>query len=1757
DEVMKLGLDKSIRVGIGILEGYEGMETWSANSTPNGKVDLKMGMLDMTIHPMLIGLKKAWKSGKSCYSYDYIGDDVFRYYQALNNEPEYPFQADLDSLPENEYHKSFFYNEGILFSFAPNPISEEAAKVLARFASVFGQTYRRYLDLQKAEQQAKEAQIEAALEKVRASSMAMHKSEELKEVIQVVYDQFSQLNINIEHTGFIMDYKENEDMHIWLADKKAVFPEIKLPYFDCEHWNSFKKAKKKGDNFFTNLLGFEEKNKFYQDLFKFIPESPKEVKDHYLSCPGLAISTVLLDNVGLYIENFQGVPYSDEDNSILMRFGKVFQQTYTRFLDLQKAEAQAREAQIETALEKVRASSMAMHKSEQLPETAQVLFEQFALLGNLPDRISICIIKEDENLIELWATDQIGSQLDHRYSGSLEESTTISKIHKAWKEGKESIVIDLSGQKLKDWVRYIKEDVRLPIDDSKIKGRRVQQAAFFSKGLLLCTTNEPVADETMELLIRFAKVFDQTYTRFLDLQKAEAQAREAQIEFALERVRAKALAMHSSEELIGVSLVLREQMAAIGQNQLETIAIHFIPEDNSEFTAWFAFHPPDSEEGEIKYGNVEFDNNETYYAREFMRMFRSQERNYLIEASGEHLIEWQEMLLARVPVFKELWKNQIPNHQYWYFSDFSGGNLMLITLEEASKEALELLRRSAQVFDLAYRRYLDLQKAESQAREARIEAALERVRAASMAMHKTDELAQVVMVLFQQFSELELDFYQVWINIFIIEEGYSNCWFSPVEGVIDEVYTARVPLAPFEESSIKSWRAGEEFSYLSWRGLKEVDEITKSLSEMTGHESFIRIQKKKRMDRMEIVDSNHKYGVLAMAKNNDITDNDRRILKRFSKVFEQTYTRFLDLQNAESQAREAQIEVALERVRSRAMAMHHTDELTDVLGVLFDQFDFLGINPALTHLTLFDEANETFTLRITTGGKKRVIAEQLIDVNAVESWKTSFANWKKSELHAVDCIDYPPEILPAVWELLDEVMSALPEGQKLVPEDFPDGLYTTQGHCKYGFIGFNHSRRATEEEKEIVVRFAKEFGRLYQRFLDLQKAETQTREAQIEIALERVRSRTMAMHRSEELSEVAYVLFEELKGLGVQLRWCWFSIFDEDLKGMKAWYTDTDGQFNPTSIHQKFKDFKDVKFVFKAWKNNDPICFNEIKGPALVAYVNELGKNPDFRKGPTYRTFKKEISGCLYQTHAIFKQGYLGYSSFKPRKNETLQFIERFAKSFEQTYTRFLDLQKAEAQAKEATKQASLDRVRGQIASMRTAADLERITPLVWNELTTMNVPFIRCGVFIIDEPTEIVEVYLSAPDGHSLGVLHLQFNANPITANTVAHWRKGSIFNEHWNREEFISWTRSLMEQGQISNKNTYQGAANPPESLNLHFIPFTQGMLYVGSENPLNNEQIELVQSLADTFAIAYARYEDFTKLEKAKQSVETTLSELKTTQNQLVQSEKMASLGELTAGIAHEIQNPLNFVNNFSEVSVELIEEMHQELEKGDLKEALAIAEDVKQNLDKITHHGKRADGIVKGMLQHSRSSSGQKEPTDINVLADEYLRLAYHGLRAKDKTFNATMETDFDEGIGKVNIIPQDIGRVILNLITNAFYACAERSRSATNEKSSFANLSSEALEKLEASEDKYKPTVSVSTKKKGEQVLISVKDNGNGIPKKVLAKIFQPFFTTKPTGQGTGLGLSMSYDIVKAHGGELKVETKEGEGTEFIVTIPQN
>ncbi len=506
----------------------------------------------------------------------------------------------------------------------------------------------------------------------------------------------------------------------------------------------------------------------------------------------------------------------------------------------------------------------------------------------------------------------------------------------------------------------------------------------------------------------------------------------------------------------------------------------------------------------------------------------------------------------------------------------------------------------------------------------------------------------------------------------------------------------------------------------------------------------------------------------------------------------------------------------------------------------------------------------------------------------------------------------------------------------------------------------------------------------------------------------------------------------------------------------------------------------------------------------------------------------------------LFVAAIRAYIVFRSRKllhdkrvlEETVQV--RTAEVREQKEEILQQKEEIEAQAEQAVKQASVDRVRAEIASMRSTNDLEKITPVIWNELTILGVPFTRCGVFIMDEEEAEIHTYLSTPDGKPLAAYQIPFNTEGFGKDILINWRKHQAYTDHWGEEQFREYSKNLVEQGAVESQEKYL-AALPTAGLDLHFVPFLQGMLYVGNTKPLADDEMQAVQLLAEAFSTAYARYEDFNKLETAKKQVDLTLTDLKAAQTQLIQTEKMASLGELTAGIAHEIQNPLNFVNNFSEVNTELIDEMKESVAKGNLEEVIELADDIRENQQKISWHGKRADAIVKGMLEHARKSNGAKEPTDINALADEYLRLSYHGLRAKDKAFNALLTQKLDSTLPKAEVIPQDVGRVLLNLFNNAFYA---------------------VYEKQKKSGPDFKPEVSVTTSAGKAHVIIKVKDNGNGIPDNVKDKIMQPFFTTKPTGEGTGLGLSLSYDIVvKVHGGSIDLDTKEGEYTEFTITLP--
>ncbi|MCW9037822.1 ATP-binding protein, partial [Altibacter sp.] len=1068
------------------------------------------------------------------------------------------------------------------------------------------------------------------------------------------------------------------------------------------------------------------------------------------------------------------------------------------------------------------------------------------------------------------------------------------------------------------------------------------------------------------------------------------------------------------------------------------------------------------------------------------------------------------------------------------------------------KEDLEILQRFAGAFDLAHRRFLDLKQAEAQAREAQIETALERVRAKSMGMQKSEDLWEVAELLFEQVKYLGIDTWSCGVSLWYDDDSYFMGYNPGPDGKIGAPMPIPLTEDIFFTTIRDAKRRGEDFLVFESAG-KSLEETYRYMDTLPIVGEVMRGIVKAGFDLPEFqvthcgFFSHGHLMFITLERKPEAID----IFKRFTKVFEQTYTRFLDLQKAEKQAREAQIEAALERTRTQSMLMQHSDQLDATSKVFHEQLQLLGIDTEFSYVWLPDEAKNEHQFWVAWNSEKK--ESSLIQSKAIvypldktEPYTAAcFEDWESGASVHIHHIE-PKEVKTffTAWEEL------LKDAKNLSPEYFLNGLYYAEAFMKYGCFGINIKRPITNEEKQILQRFSIEFERTYTRFLDLQKAEAQAREAQIEAALEKIRSRSLAMTKPDELQEVVSVVAEKLKELGViyDAGGVILCTYFPDNKDVMHWIAAPDFTYSGNYLVPYFKNpiFDD------AWESKlrgDAYFSKEFSVEDKNAFFKYAFEHSDYRHFPdefkqhALQAVKHTLTAAWQKNSAIIIPSFSGD---RPSESEA-DILKRFSKVFEQAYIRFLDLQKAEELTKKSKIEVALERVRARALAMQQPEELKEVAQVLRAEMGLLGIEELETSsIYINDKETNKTECWFAIKDLRSkkkkLVTDHFKLNLNDTWVGTQmlqfydSKNEDTSIVMTGKNRVEWIRYCEEHSapfrgHYGKIIPDRTY------------HLFKFSDGAIGVATPGDISEENWELLKRVAGVFSLAYSRFKDLTqarvdllKLKDEKKKAEDALSELQLTQKQLIQSEKMASLGELTAGIAHEIQNPLNFVNNFSEVSQELIDELKEELENGNMDEVKEILNDVIQNLEKINHHGKRADGIVKGMLQHSRKSSAEKEPTNINKLADEYLRLAYHGLRAKDKSFNATLVTDFDESIGMVPVIPQDMGRVILNLITNAFYAVSERKKASE--------------------ENHFEPTVSVSTKKEKDKVIISVKDNGNGVPTPVLDKIFQPFFTTKPTGEGTGLGLSMSYDIVtKGHSGELKVKTKENKGTEFKIIIP--
>jgi hypothetical protein len=1504
---------------------------------------------------------------------------------------------------------------------------------------------RRTIEL---EQKNRELKIETAIERVRAQTMAMHHSDDLDKVNKEILNQLNWLQMpGLTGVTFYLT-----DERGWVKAWDFSSPGNMGDQNSYTLQFDFKKYEMMGEPF--KILRQTDLNYFVADY----PREKLELAVYELEEINPAVANAFREALAKGILTHQwtacarisdgllGIdlvsPPSGDTKTIVLKIAGAFNQAYQRFLDLQKAEAQVREAQTEAALENVRSSSLAMQNSGQIREIVKVVFEKlkelkFAIDGG----VFVGTISNNSDYVNYWIGD------DHaEYPNSFKipkyDAPTITDIWDAQKSGAEFISKTYSFKEKNIWFEFAfnHTDLKtaLPEDFKKwiLEQEYLTQSFAMQKNSMIGVHfhhAKTLTEIEIDILKRFSRVFEQSYVRFLDLQKAEAQAREAQIEASLERVRSRSMAMHKSDELREVVDTLHNEFRSLNIN-FNVAIIQLLIGDPRDLYLWVG-----TSDG--LYDNLIYWPYVDLRVRNVIHQTRLEKKPFFeIVLTQTETREFFEEYF-KVEGTPQGRKAATASVELIDMMGFYQANtcifLMRYTKGLYSEDEKKITERFSKVFEQTYTRFLDLQKAEAQAREANIQLALERVRARTMAMQHSNELGEVSFILNKQIIDLGIPTRGCAFNIY--GENESTEWFSNLDGTLPTYKTPR------ENIFLKYYQAGQrgETLLIEEFGGERIRQHYKYLLslQMLGNaekeeEEILKVMPVRQIDHVAYF----KFGYLLFITLEPAPEA-HEIFKRFAKEFEQTYTRFLDLKKAEAQAREAQIEASLERLRSKTMAMHNSHDVGESVATMFDELARLEVKTKRCGVLIHGNPvnTEVWTARSNPEGKAALIIGHLdMTVHPLLSGaRNSWLNKESSFSYVLEGED-----IKNYFRAINDT--------KTYPHHFnirtlPPKEFHSDFHFRDGSIFAFTAEPIPAEALLIFNRFASVFGQTYRRFLDLQKAEAQAREAQIEAALERVRSKAMAMHNSEDLNATIAAFYRELEQFSITPRRCGVGLLQKNrVAELSTMNTMEHGNSIEIIGILKMEGHWVLDGVYDNWilqKEFHPV----LRGNEIKEYNQLLRPQVAFPEYPN--------DSAQFGYFFFFPEGGVYAWTEKEMKEDELNIYRRFTRVLSLTYKRYKDLKDAEANALEAVRRASLDRVRAEIASMRTVDDLQRITPIIWHELTSLGVPFVRCGVFIIDESTEHIQVHLSSPDGSALGALDLPFNSSELTLNSVNHWRQGIIFKTHWNKQEFLNFMQSMIKLGQISNPETYQGAAQPPESLHLHFVPFKQGMLYVGNTFPLEKEALELVKALAESFSIAYARYEDFSQLELAKNQIEKTFTELKAAQAQLIQAEKMASLGELTAGIAHEIQNPLNFVNNFSEISNELMDEMKEELEESSrqyaagsmqsgeekLKIAEEIAGDIKQNLEKINHHGKRAADIVKGMLQHSRTSSGQKEPTDINALSDEYLRLAYHGLRAKDKSFNADFKTDFDPNLPKINVIPQDFGRVLLNLINNAFYA----------------------------------------------------------------------------------------------------------------------
>ncbi|MDQ3143246.1 MAG: hypothetical protein M3Q56_13465, partial [Bacteroidota bacterium] len=1022
------------------------------------------------------------------------------------------------------------------------PLNKNEIDLFKRFRNVFELAYRRFLDIEKAEAQAREAEVELALERVRSQAMAMQKSSDLLDIVVIMRNEFTRLGYEAQYFWHMMWLPDKYEKAMTSGDGTKIGFVMELPRHIHGNIPLLAKWEKSKEQTVVYAMDVEEALDYVDkmislgDFQNIDPQAPSHDDIRHIGGLTFIMARTTHGEIGYSLPGVVENP-PKEDLDILVRFAGAFDIAHRRFLDLKKSEAQAREVQIELALEKVRSRSLGMHKSDELNEVVSIIFEKLKELQIPATAVGISIYIDGskdlnafvcgENEAGFVITNYRLPYFHHKISedfNNVREKQLDFFVGNYSKEEKNSFykyVLEHTAE-----LKYLPEDIKRMIFESPlytISMVAVKNAVFNINDF----EGKVLSDNEVDIIKRFARVFDQAYTRFLDLQKAEAQAREAKIEAALERTRTQSMIMQHSKELDDTLRVFHQQVLLLGINS--EFSYLWLPDEEKDqhiFWATWAEQQNNSTIFKSKALNYPLDRNEPATTKCIVDWKSDEPVHSYALPPGEvenYFATWAALLDG----VEKLKPEHFPGGLYYVEAYMKYGCFGVMIEKELSEDKKKILGRFAIEFERAYTRFLDLQKAETQAREAKIEMALEKVRSRTMAMQHSNELPEAANVLFLEVQALGIPAWSCGYNVLAEDKKTSDCWMSS-EGAIQDPFNLYFT---------------EEASFLEWYNFLQSDESF-FLQELGGkaleaHYNYMRTIPKlgnviKKLEDAGIslptYQINHlckfTYGFLLFITYEPVPDA-HDLFKRFTKVFEQTYTRFLDLKNAEAQAREAQIEAALERVRSRTMAMQRSDELAETAAILFQQFKGLGENPIQITIGVMNEEKKQIELQVTDwqGSGEKINHSFNVSIEEPTVGQKMYAGWKAQKKSTV--VDLSGKELKA-WVKYRNAISGVTDTNI----NLHKRRVISFGFYSKGLISISTQEICTPETIQLLERFAGVFDSTYTRFLDLQKAEAQAREAKIEYALEKVRSRTMAMQKSEELHETSQILFQQMKELG-------------------------------------------------------------------------------------------------------------------------------------------------------------------------------------------------------------------------------------------------------------------------------------------------------------------------------------------------------------------------------------------------------------------------------------------------------------------------------------------------------------------------------------------------------------------------------------------------------------------------------------------------